>query len=49
MTPATHTKADVLSGVPMKTLPNYTNHIAETPLNERFGGYPPQPLMEIQS
>ncbi|MDZ7790651.1 MAG: carboxymuconolactone decarboxylase family protein [Xanthomonadales bacterium] len=29
---------DVLVGVGMKTLSNYTNHIAETPLDEQFGG-----------
>ncbi len=29
---------DVLTGVGMKTLSNYTNHIAETPLDEQFGG-----------
>lgn len=27
---------DVMLGVTMKTLANYTNHIAETPLDERF-------------
>jgi len=29
---------DVLTGVGMKTLSNYTNHIAETPLDKQFGG-----------
>jgi len=29
---------DVIAGVGMKTLSNYTNHIAETPLDKQFGG-----------
>lgn len=29
---------DVLTGVGMKTMSNYTNHIAETPVDEQFGG-----------
>ncbi len=29
---------DVLTGVGMKTLSNYTNHIADTPLDVQFGG-----------
>lgn len=29
---------DVITGVGMKTLSNYTNHIAETPLDSQFGG-----------
>lgn len=29
---------DVLTGVGMKTLSNYTNHIAETPVDSQFGG-----------
>jgi len=29
----------VLTGVAMKTLSNYTNHIAETPLDEPFRGF----------
>ncbi|QKK03195.1 MAG: carboxymuconolactone decarboxylase family protein [Pseudomonadota bacterium] len=29
---------DVLTGVGMKTLSNYTNHVARTPLDEQFGG-----------
>lgn len=29
---------DVLVGVGMKTMSNYTNHIAETPVDEQFGG-----------
>jgi len=28
---------DVLTGVGMKTMSNYTNHIAETPVDEQFG------------
>lgn len=29
---------DVITGVGMKTLSNYTNHIAQTPLDPQFGG-----------
>ena len=29
---------DVLTGVGMKTLSNYTNHIADTPIDSQFGG-----------
>lgn len=29
---------DVLAGVGMKTMSNYTNHIAQTPLDNQFGG-----------
>lgn len=29
---------DVITGVGMKTLSNYTNHIAETPVDSQFGG-----------
>lgn len=30
---------DVLTGVTMKTLSNYTNHLAHTPLDDAFTGY----------
>lgn len=30
---------DVLTGVAMKTLSNYTNHLAHTPLDDAFTGY----------
>jgi len=29
---------DVLTGMGMKTLSNYTNHIADTPIDSQFGG-----------
>lgn len=45
---AGYTQADVLAviiGVSLKTISNYTNHVAETPVNEAFQAYewtPPQ-------
>lgn len=35
---ATRHVFDVIAGVGMKTLSNYTNHIARTPLDAQFGG-----------
>ncbi len=42
---AGYTQANILEvvlGVSMKTLSNYTNHIADTPIDDAFAGYIPQ-------
>ncbi len=38
---------DVLVGVAMKTLSNYTNHIAETPLDAQFKSFEWSPAESV--
>ena len=38
---------EVLVGVTMKTLSNYTNHIVDTPLDEQFAGFAWSPPVAV--